>query len=442
MSIIILIPTLICIVALFRNSAQKVLLNVVLPIFLLCPTYYFWKVSYLPPVDLSDAILIPLGTVILWKELPRWRFSRMDLWIGVYIVSTFIADWCTGQHIASIFDLYSNVSAPLVVYAAGKVLIEANGGRVAFVKRLVFCLFIAGLISIYEYRMGVNLFSRVMARLIPNEHFGWNTQLRWGFGRVSGPYGQSELAGIMLLFGLVLALWLSYEKLWEPKFKYAEWLPFKKSTVIVWTLFLLLLMTQARGPWLGTLFAVPIAWIGRSRRVLRNSILVGSLCLFAGVFGYVGLQNYANAPVASAEQETASYRAQLLDNYIPVAKQGGAWGWGQSFPRVAGQGSIDNEYLFLALTQGWVGLGAFCLLAAEALRNLIKAIIINPERSDRYFAFSLLGTLIGLLITVFTVFLGNQPYQVFFLLIGWSQALVVPARKTAAKQMAFQQVYT
>jgi hypothetical protein len=281
--------------------------------------------------------------------------------------------------------------------------------------------------------MGENPFMFIMSGLIPNEHFIWKTQLRWGFGRVSGPFGQSELAGIMLILGLVLALWLSYERLWEPKFKHAEWLPFKKGTIIAWTIFLTLLMTQARGPWIGALFAVPIALIGRTRNMLRTSILVGSLCLVVGAVGYVGLQHYANAPAASAEQETASYRAQLLDNYIPVAKQGGPWGWGQSFPRAPGQGSIDNEYLFLALTQGWVGLVSFCLLALEAVLN---------DKRDRGFAISLVGALVGLLITIFTVFLGNQPYQIFFLLVGWSQALNVVQRRAQAPQMAFQQVYT
>ena len=186
--------------------------------------------------------------------------------------------------------------------------------------------------------------------------------------------------------------------------------------------------------------AVPIAMIGRARRVLLASIVFGSLCLIGGPLTYLGFQHYTDSPTSSAEQETATYRAHLLDNYVPVAEAGGAWGWGQDFPRQQGQGSIDNEYLFVALTQGWVGLLSFCMLSIGALFHLVMAAIYNPTRRDRYFAFSLLGIFIGLLVTVFTVFLGNQPYELFFLLLGWAQAVRFrPAEKV---ELAFEHVYT
>ena len=38
MPIIVLIPTLICIIALFRDSVQKAFLNVFIPVFLMLPT--------------------------------------------------------------------------------------------------------------------------------------------------------------------------------------------------------------------------------------------------------------------------------------------------------------------------------------------------------------------------------------------------------------------
>jgi hypothetical protein len=308
------------------------------------------------------------------------------------------------------------------------------------IRRIVFCLFLASLISIYEYRMGSNPFTLFWARFFPDESFAWKTQFRWGFGRVSGPYGQSELAGMMLFFGLTLTLYLNFYKAWEPKFRNFEWLPGKKSTWIAWGIGITLLMTQARGPWIGSIIAVPIALIGRTQRVLRSAIILGLLCIVGGTASYIGLKAYADAPVTSSEQENAQYRSHLIDNYVPVAIAGGAWGWGQDFPRVGGQGSIDNEYLFVALTQGWVGLLSFCILCLAALGNMLMAAIFNPTKRDRYFAFSLLGVFIGLLVTIFTVFLGNQPYELFFLILGWSQAVRV--RKAPAPQLVFQHAYS
>jgi len=445
MPIIILIPTVICIFALFRASVQRVFLNLYIPIFTMFPVYYYWKVAALPPVDLSEAILLPLGIAIVVKEIRWWRFAPMDIWVVLFIFTSWYADARNGHSTASTFDLFASLCTALVPYMAGKLLIEANGMRTAVIKRMLFCLFLACITSMYEYRMGKNPFTLVIARFFPDESFPWKTQIRWGFGRVSGPFGQSELAGMMLFFGLVMTLWLGYNHLWEPKFSRARWLPGKKSAVIGWTIGIVLLMTQARGPWIGTVAAVPIALIGRARRVGRAAMLVAVFLVAGGLAAYVGLKAYANAdnPTTSSEQENAQYRSELLDHYVPVAEAGGAWGWGQDFPRIGGQGSIDNEYLFVALTQGSVGLLAFCMIALESLYYMLSGALHNATQRDRYFNYSLLGIFVGLLITIFTVFLGNQPYQLFFLLAGWSQAARFgEVGRSIQPQRALVQVYT
>jgi hypothetical protein len=440
MSIIILIPALACIIALFRYSTTKTFLNVYLPVFFLLPIYYFWKVAALPPIDFAEAALLPLGFAILVKDLRLWRPALMDLSLAVFIFSSCYADYLAERHTAFIFALFSTLVTALIPYMIGKLLIEQHHARIATVKRIVILLAINCIISAYEYRMGQNPFSLVFSRFFPGETFAWKTQIRWGFGRISGPFGQSELAGIILIFGLVLALWAAWNHLWPRRFHYLRRIPVSPSIAFVALIALTLLMTQARGPWIGAIVAIPIAFIGRSKRVLRTAI-VTVLCLgLGGAAIYIGLNRYASGPISSPEQETAQYRQQLLTNYIPVAREGGAWGWGQEFPRVGSQGSIDNEFLFVALTQGWVGLLAFCLIAGESMLHMLASAILAPEKSDRYFAWSMIGIMFGLLVTVFTVFLGLQTFQLFFLLAGWSQAL--PTRRKVPHQLAFETVYT
>jgi len=440
MSIIVLIPALACIIALFRDSTTKAFLNVYLPVFFLVPIYYFWKVAALPPIDFAEAALLPLGLAIILKELRNWRPTLMDLSLAVFIFSSCYADNLENRHTAFIFNLFSTLVTALIPYMIGKLLIEQHHARIATVKRIVVLLAINCVISAYEYRMGQNPFSLMFRHFFPGETFAWKTQIRWGFGRVSGPFGQSELAGIILIFGLVLALWAGYYHLWPQRFRYFRRWPLSISTTFIVLIALTLLMTQARGPWIGVLVALPIAFIGRSKRVLRTAIIT-ILCLaIGGALIYVGLDRYASGPATTQEQETAQYRRQLLANYIPIAKERGAWGWGQEFPRVGGQGSIDNEYLLVALVQGWVGLLTFGLIALETMIRMLASAILAPEKSDRYFAWSMLGIMLGLLVTIFTVFLGLQTFQLFFLLAGWSQAL--PTRPKATRQLAFETVYT
>lgn len=424
MEIIVLIPGLICLVALLRQKPSQVFLRVYLPFFLLFPGYYYWKVAALPPITVAQSVLIPLGIAIALRQLRSWRLTTMDLWVALFMVSTCVADNLADRSTASIFSLYSNLVEGLVPYMIGKTLIEQSNLRMETVRRIVVLLAVCGVISFYEYKMQFNPFTLVWSRFFPGETFAWKTQIRWGFGRISGPFGQSELAGMVFLFGSMMALWLGYANQKTEKFKWFPRHPFKKSTILSAVLVLSLLATQARGPWLGFLISIPIAYVGRTKRVIRNGLITMAILLPLLAIGYVGFKHYASvATPSSAEQETAQYRNALLTNYIPVAIKGGAWGWGSKFPRVNGQDSIDNEYLLIALTQGYVGLIALCLIALESVIRLTFAGIHSNSPQDRSFSFSLLGVFCGLLITIFTVFLGNQPYQLFFLLAGWSQVL-------------------
>ncbi len=440
MEIIILIPTVLCLAMYLRYPVQRVFLNLYIPLFALFPMYYYWKVSLLPPIDLADAVLLPLGFGIVVKEMPRWKLTPADLSVAVFAFTAYYADHLAGRQTAAIFGLFQVLCTAVVPYMAGKVLIEQHEARVATVRRILFCTFLASVLSMYEYRMSFNPFTMVWARFFPDESFAWKTQIRWGFGRLAGPYGQSELAGMILLFAFVLALWFGYNKLWEPKFARASWLPLRKSTIVTACILIALLMTQARGPWIGTLLALPIALVGRSRRVMVTAMIVWSFCLFVGSVAYIGFQHYLHSPTTSDAQQTAQYRQLLFDNYFPIAVRGGAWGWGSQVPQALGQSSVDNEYLLVALTQGYVGFAAFSLLAMEVLVRLAWAARFAAGRSDRYFAFSLLGIFAGLLFTISTVFLGNQAYQLFFFLAGWAQAL--PTRPAERAQLSFEHVYS
>jgi hypothetical protein len=440
MSNVILIPGILFILALFRDSLQKAFFNVYVPVFVCFPIYYTWKVAALPPISWLQAVAIPLGIVLLIKEWRNWRFSLMDLCVVFFIYSAGHADELNNQATASTFEYFIGITDALVPYMAGKLLIEKDQGRIPFLRRTLFCLFLTCILSAYEYRMGRNPFMMLAGPIFPDEHFAWKTQIRWHFGRVSGPYGQSELAGMIFFTGIIFALYLNFYNTWEPKFRNFAWLPWLKSQWITWTIILTLLMTQARGPWIGAVAAIPIALIGRSERVLRRAIMTGLVLLVVGAVVYTAFKIYTTSPAQSAEQETATYRASLISNYLPEALHGGPWGWGPKFQRIGGQDSVDNEYLFVTLTQGWVGLASVTLLALQSLYNFTWAAIFNARREDRYFAFSLLGIYIGMLLTIYTVFLGNQPYMLFFLLAGWSQA--IRDRRQERPSFAFAQVYT
>jgi len=200
---------------------------------------------------------------------------------------------------------------------------------------------------------------------------------------------------------------------------------FKHAKIVVLILALSLYMTQARGPWIGTVVALAVASIGRAKRPLRRAILLLALGLAVGIPAYQIGKEYLSGPRTDygSEKETAQYRAELIDNYIPLAESGGGWGLGRMVPVVHGQTSIDNEYLFLWLVQGYVGLISFLIVLVVTIVTFFRYGLANKNPPDRQLSFAIVGILLGLAFTISTVWLGAQSFELLFLIVGWSQVL-------------------
>ena len=530
MPIIVLIPGLLCIFALLRGRTKAAFLEVLIPVLVMLPTDYFWRAPHLPPISFVEAALFPLGIGMLLMDTSRWKLTRTDFWMVLFVFSNIYpqfrdrckggictADWALG--------LFATVTTAVVPYMAGKLVVEQPGVRRETIRRLSWLLSIISVLSIPEFFTRDNLFRHVWLKFFPDQWQMLPTTTRHGFGRLGGPYAGSEQAGIVLLVGLSFALWLHFlssprpgktvsarqhrsgfawlHLLAPPRVEKTvvrrywsgfAWLHFRaprnvektvsarryrggfawlhllapprvektvarryrggfallhlvdspradeakhaifsraKTKAMILLLTVTLFMTQARGPWIGQIFSLGIASIGKAKKPGRMALVVVAIFIFVGIPAYQSFKEYSSGPRKNfgSEQETAQYRQELLANYIPVAKEGGAWGWGLQFPVIGGQISIDNEYLFVWLLQGYVGLVSFTLLLLEGVMSLIWLGIRARLRIDRAFIFSLLGIILGIGITIGTVYLGSQPYELFFLLIGWSQAvrLTIPA---------------
>jgi hypothetical protein len=441
MSIIILIPGVVCILALLFRSPAWVFRYVVLPSILLLPLYYEWKVALLPPLDFADAVLLPLGIAMAIRSMPRWRFSILDLFLVLFALSQAAGDRILGQSTASVFEFFDSLSKVVVPYMVGKLLIEQDNARSATLKQIVTLIFAASLVGMYEFRGLNNPWRMVFGPFFKGELIPWATQLRGGSGRISVSFAQAEVAGMMIVYATLLAIFLGKHYHWGERFRSMPALSLRKSSIVILLLVLALFMTQSRGPELALVCAIPIAFIVRSRHVLRTAILVVLLMVAAGGVAYESLVKYAatNAPT-SEEQETAAYRAVMIKNYLPMAEHSGPWGLGPHFPVIGKYQSVDNEYLFVALTDGYIGLGSFLILSGGTLYNLVMAAAYNPQKLDRAFAFTLLGLFVGILVCLATVYLGFQPFIFFFMTVGWAQTVRVrPAPQPFA---VFEQVYT
>lgn len=455
MALIILIPALLCWAVLARSTARTALLTVYLPTLLLLPQYYVLRIQHLPPVSFADAAILPLAIALLATGRRYWRSSWMDLWILLLPVSAAISetlngdptwgDWVglfspgsaasqvLGRNIANGGLAFVGALLTIVLpYMIGKMLLEQQDSdgqpmRRKFVKQMLMLLTVVGLLSVYDFVKETNLWQSLASPLQSIKDEDWPTQVRWGFGRIAGPYGHAILAGMVFLIGVVYCLWLRRaDPQWGAR-RIVAGLPFTLRGLVLTAVVGGLLMTQSRGPWLGVGLALVFALLTRVLSVGRAAIAFLVFLTVFGVFAYTFGRQYTDRDMLQAstqEQRNAIYRRQLLANYAPFIAERPVFGWGAiNTPQPNGQQSIDDEYLLLTVTHGFFGLGLFLTIVAGTATRLLQFLARPMRHEDRILVFAHMAVLIGLMTTIATVYMGEQLLVLFYIFIGWVQGM-------------------
>ncbi|MFK0310277.1 O-antigen ligase family protein [Pseudomonas sp. NPDC090233] len=172
----------------------------------------------------------------------------------------------------------------------------------------------------------------------------------------------------------------------------------------------------SRGPWVGAVVLI-VVYIAMGRRAVSRLALLGLagllsiplLSIMPGGEKVLDLLPF----IGSVDNENITYRERLLDNSWIVIQRYPLFG---SFDfrntpemqsMIQGEGIIDivNTYINLALRIGLVGLSLFVGFFACVLLGIRKTLRTFTDRDDPYRELGrvLLATLIGILVTIFTV---------------------------------------
>ena len=430
-----LVPALIAIGMLGSSSPARVALTLYLPILLWIPMYFQ---AHLGGFDLNAttivALLTALGGYIAWQR--KVRFAFIDLFMLLYLFGVFFSDANHGDPKLGMYVFLEALASCLFPYMIGRFLIEQPRLRAEFATTFVLCVGLVGIVSVVEYGIAYNIF-QTLAQKISHQWYGWIRQTRWGFGRIAGPYGHAIIAGMVFSVGLLFQLWLVASKSWAPPTGKLRMLRSSRMPVYVTGAVVLgLFMTQSRGPWIGCAFGLIVASIGFARNRRRAAIFAISGFVVAVLATGIILNKYTDTSnrTSDEDQRNAEYRRNLIPLYLPLIEKGGLWGWGTPtlvnhgvLSWIAGHDSVDNEYIDLAMTQGYFGVSLLVLMLAFAMVNLIRKCITFQSRDDIIFAYCMLGSVISVAFTISTVFLGEPMVEILFLLLGWSQS-VIPTR--------------
>jgi hypothetical protein len=466
MDLIVLFPAILCWAALAKWPIRKVFVGVYLPILLLLPQYYIVRFPHLPPLTFADTAVLPLGVALWVKEMRRWRLDWMDLWVVLSAFSTGLSealstalangtwkDLFAADRVGEIGHLangglmfFESVCTTVIPYMLGKLLIEQPGptgnlARTRMVRRFVTLLAIVSAISVHDFVRGRSIWQMVGRHVFPDQLVMWDVQMRWGFGRIQGPYSQAILAGMIFLMGLIYCLWLlRFAPEWATR-KVLHGYSLRLRTLIFVAIVAGLLMTQSRGPWLGVALALLLVVLARFLTFGKAVTAFVVLLMISGVGAYYYGKRYTDVDILHAKdeaQQNAVYRRELLNTYLPIVKERKAFGWGiTTMPKLNGQDSIDNEYLLLAVEQGLTGLVLFLLVLGGSGLRLLRLGLRPLPAADKALVFSHFTVLMGIAVTLSTVYLGEQALTMMFVIVGWIQGMtLMHSKKQTADTLA------
>jgi hypothetical protein len=431
-----LIPALIAAFIAFRRSAAQAFMDVYLPVLLLLPMYYRWIIPALPDPTFEQAAILPIaGAFFFSGGKARWRFSLMDVFIFALALVIAYSEYRNAGYKEAQNLMFDMVASVVLPYVLTKGLIEPNGLRVPFARRMVMLMFAVSVFSVYEFKMGVSPW-KMMNRLFPGQGEEWYTTFRYGFARIAGPYGHAILAGLVFIVGFRIQRWLEWSGHWEPYFEKLRWLKLSKARVITLGLLAGCIMTMCRGPWIGGVLGAAVTAIGRARNRKKALLWIAAGTVIAGIPAAIVFKNYASVGRAHAKtvsQETAAYRKELIDKYVDIALSKIVWGYGRNtWPKLPGAPSIDNYYLLLALMHG--GIAVFIVvfilfvMPIRLIRFEMGAPVCIPLGSS--LGFTLAGIYIAFAITLGTVYMGLQAIPLFAVITGWSEGYLLAERGT------------
>jgi len=239
--------------------------------------------------------------------------------------------------------------------------------------------------------------------------------------------------------GYLFARWLEWTGLWGGA---KGFLGLSKIRLCEFALLAGSAMTLSRGPWIGGAIAALGMWVFRSRNVrtlMLKAILIVLLIgpLWWGFSSYVAV---SRSEAASATQETAAYRHELIEKYVDIVKLRPLLGWGfsdkpggQAFPIIDGMASIDNYYLLLALQFGEIAFGLMVfILLWTPLRLIVFGLRRGFGNATGLLAVTLAGVYIAFAVSIGTAWLGGQDLPIFFLIAGWSEGILLGRPAAAA----------
>jgi hypothetical protein len=439
-TIIVAIPGLLALIACIRRGPERAFLNVYLPALLLLPEHS-WPIS--GQFTFVDTAIVPIALFLLFHPKQKWRWSSIDLLVIAYTAITVVAEGMNkGYKLGSQNLAIQELVSILLPYFAARHMFRHPQFAIDLAKRVVVLLSIVAIVSVYEFRMSSDLFTKPFDGIFPAI---FTVVFRGGFLRTQGPYGHAITLGVMMALGFRVARWLEWNGVWKERMPY---LPISKIRFCELSIIGGSFMSLSVGPWLAAACGSLVISVCRAQNRTRAVV---SLALLIALFGgpiYTSFMNYISVdPIAAYAagdqlQQDSAYRNMLLPLYVPIVEERPTWGWGRNgWPVLHRMWSIDNAYLFTALTFGLYALWLqVALFVWPPIRMLFFGIPLRRNDPRALAAFTMIGIYVMNVVMGGMAAGGGAPWSFLLVVAGWSTALLTGAPSEAVETEAVRAI--
>ncbi|MCB1180088.1 MAG: O-antigen ligase family protein [Leptospiraceae bacterium] len=420
---IVLLPMIITSYLISKKELIIVFTYFFIPVLIFFPTYYDTKiVQGIPEFNFYTATLFPIIIVLLvnMKDY-KFNFRFMDFLVLLLVFFIFFSQWYNSDYKIAQKLLFNELMAKFFGYFAIRVFFIKEDSRYTILKVILICAAIEGFWNTIEFRLWYNVFDDSIRRIWPFR-VPWDLpMMRGGFKRAFGSFGHPIIAGYFFAMVFPLSIYFHF----NPKLGKSN-----KTLIIAFLTIMGCISSVSRAPIAGLVLCAVFLWYGWSNKKILVITIISIVLIIGGIIYLPKIIAYVSVDRLSAEtedQRNAAYRKELLDNYLDIVDQKPLMGWGRfTVPWLDDQISIDNEYLFLALTHGKIAVFLYLFTVLFVLIRLGIFVFKKdvPEDTKRI-SWAFINALFSALFIQTTVWNGFQIVPILFMYLGMGENLMM-----------------
>ena len=379
-------------------------------------------------------VVIFINILLNSDILNKFKFVLADKFVIAFAALCLMAGLTTTESGTMLVYWGGSVFDTVLPYFAVRIMLKSRDDYLKLLKWVMIVSIPLSIVAVYQSVTGNNPFGFLQRyNAFAQDPKDYVAISRGGFYRANLGFSVSIMLGLYFAIVLGWCVGLSKGVKSEKNLLY----------IGLGVLGLGVAASMSSGPLTALIVLMPVLALYKYRQYWK--LFVGTILL--GIFLLQIVSNtswYMALSRLTFSEETAYYRVLLIKK---------AFGGGMAGHWLAGYGLVDpgwgeylfgrnhtdacNQYIEILIMYGLLGLVPFLGILAYAFVRLREAFVLAKADSERWIVWSIMSTLIALLVTFMSVSLFAQTRTVFFMLLAFCANMPMFCRSTTASQYRY-----